>query len=237
MAPRYEKPCATRKHGSPPWTWRGNYWELRDSNRSDCICAQYAVFKLLGVVPGSQEAKDVPEVDAGPANPSVITWLVKNGFTATAPVPCNQDAPDDCGCGEGQQSACAVVYQDQHGSMIHIAVFDPEFCDWGGKLSNHGPIVRFASPSDYCRSFGEDSTATDQMVFYCKEGNVPYVSDEAINEGLNRLIDGPILRPPPEEPVPDDFGLFPILRRLFGHWLGWLLLGLIGVIFVWLLLR
>ena len=121
--------------------------------------------------------------------------------------------------------------------MTHIAVFDPEFCDWGGKLSNHGSIVRFASPSDYCRYFGEDSTATDQMVFYCKETDVPYVSDEAINDGLNFLDDGPMLELPPEEPVPDEFGLFPTLRKLFGHWLGWILFGMIGAAVVWWLLR
>jgi hypothetical protein len=244
MPQPYEKPGAKRKHKSPPWKWKETYWELDESDTSDCICAQYSVYKLSGIVPGTQ---DVPEVDADTVNPSVVTWLNEQGFKASDPIPCGKGAPKQCACGPQTSKRCAVVYQSAEGVMIHIAVFDPEFCDWGGKLSARGHIVRFANPDDYCTSFGDQSLENMQMVFYCSDKETTVVTDEAIAAGLKNLKKKPVKKKvskkvapkvltPVEEPVPDEFGLFPTLRKIFGHWFGLLISGIILlllVLFLW----
>lgn len=170
------------------------------------------------MIPGTEA---VDEVSADPQNPTIIPWLEQHGFEAYQSIPCGSGAPDACGCGPDRMSRCAVVYKSvPDGAVAHIAVFDPEFCDWGGKLSASGAIVRFAEPDDYCSIFRGPGAGEMEMLFYCNGMPGQYVSDEDINRGFRLLEDDGS----GDEPVPDDFGLFPTLRKLLEHWLSWLLI-------------
>lgn len=229
MGDPYEKEGARRRH-APVWRWNDelDWWELPNSDRADCICAQYVLYKLLGLVPDPDLV--IEEVDLEVSDPSFLEWLEENGFRPAEGGPRTEGAPPQCGCGDGRQTACVVLYRDsQGGAPIHVAAFDAKLCDWGGKLSGPGGIVRFCDPEDYLNRLAAEERGAVEMVFYCKDEAGPYVSDEAINRGLNRVADD---ESADDEPVPDDFGLFPLLRR----WLGWVLGGLLLVMLLrWLL--
>ena|GEM_PF-6679494 len=223
---QYEKDAATRTHQG--WDWHDFYYELPHSRDIDCNCSNYTVYKLTGIHPSPDLV-----MSPGPIE-SITSWLMDQGYAASDPVPCDGQAPGHCGC--GQQTNCAVVYRNTGDKAImHVAAFDAKLCDWGGKLTSRrsGPaggqatpgIVRYCDPGDYCCFGDEDSASQVEMIFYCKAEAAPYISDEAINRGL-RLQDRPA------EPVPDDFGLFPILRKwldaVLPSWLRWLALGVVA---------
>lgn len=71
----------------------------------------------------------------------------------------------DCGCGPGQTKDCVVLYV-QDGVVFHAAIFDHVHCDWGGKLSATGAIVRYRRAGDYLRACG-DIPERAEMWFYC----------------------------------------------------------------------
>ena len=166
-------------HPDPPWECKGNpptgYYVLRESNRSSANCVQYLGYKLLGQSP---QAGDTPPVtETG----EIEQWLKDNGFTRRGTVPCAGQAPEICGCGEGQLTNCAVVYWDTDQKQVyHVAAFDPELCDWGGKLSGGSLIERYKDPGDYCRR--REGSDKVEMRFYCKDAPRPrQLSDSDFN--------------------------------------------------------
>jgi hypothetical protein len=148
---------------------------LKESNRSNANCVQYLGYKLLGQAP---QAGDTPPVTE---TTEIEQWLKDNGFTQRGSVPCAGEAPEICGCGEGKLSNCAVVYWDKGQKQVyHVAAFDLELCDWGGKLSGGGKIVRFRDPGDYCRR--REGSDQVEMRFYCKDAPRPrQLSDPDFN--------------------------------------------------------
>jgi hypothetical protein len=71
----------------------------------------------------------------------------------------------NCGCGPAQSKACAVLYTTADGDVFPAAIFDHVRCDWGGKLSGFGPIVRYKRARDYL-GYGEPP-AGSRMIFFC----------------------------------------------------------------------
>ena len=76
--------------------------------------------------------------------------------------------------------------------MFHVAAFDPDFCDWGGKLSSSGPIARFETPADYVKSLDADVQADTVYECWCKAGAGPAtpISDEDLSKGAKGLPKG-----------------------------------------------
>jgi hypothetical protein len=160
------------KHPTPPWTWHadtswgegGGYWELDGSAGMDdasgghsCDCAQYVLAKIQGRPPRQDDESD----------PGKIAALLPGlGYTQTE---C-----ESCGCGDGQCKDCVVIYS-RGARAYHVAVFDRELCDWGGKANAAMGIRRFKKPGDYLRG-------SDTMVCYCRQTPGPYISDVALNE-------------------------------------------------------
>ncbi len=69
---------------------------------------------------------------------------------------------------------CAVLYfskttpPEPPGMRVpnHVALYDPGYCDWGGKLRPTEPLIRFQHPADYISIMG-DNPADVMMVFFC----------------------------------------------------------------------
>jgi hypothetical protein len=169
-------PYDPQRHPSPPWEWvddpewgAGNgYWKLADSEGTpgqagphNFECVQYTLAKVQGRRP---HHSDPTETSAAEAE------FLRLGFQ---PVDCGR-----CGCGQGQCRQCVIIYyiDPQRQESFHVAAFDPVLCDWGGKLSALGPIVRFKNPEDYKKP-------QETMRCWCRESSDSYISDEEINKG------------------------------------------------------
>jgi hypothetical protein len=88
-----------------------------------------------------------------------------------------------CGCGANKNDNCVVLYVDtQSNTVMHAAVFDPVLCDWGGKRSSSGPIMRFKNPRDFIQTYHPPQRPLTRMVFLCQEGTGPdYISDRDLH--------------------------------------------------------
>jgi len=187
--PGYEVHGATRQHTTPPWTWdpQRKFWILDDSDSDNgarpdkgYTCVQYAMAKLTGTAPDLTDQTQRDRVAE-----RTEEYLAAAGYTKRAN--CQQ-----CGCQDGGLTNCAVVFKKRSGEVFHVAVFDSEFCDWGGKLSGRGPIARFADPMDYVRTFDAESQADTVFECWCKDSaQTTTIRDE----DLNARARGPARRP------------------------------------------
>jgi hypothetical protein len=185
----YEVAGAKRQHTTPPWTWneKKKRWELDDSDNPGgakpdhaYTCVQYTMAKLAGIAP-DRTKKEVEEQK----DENAEQLLTAAGYKKSN---CAQ-----CGCQEGGLKDCAVVYKSKDGTVFHVAAFDPDFCDWGGKLSSSGAIVRFEKPQDYVDALGEEERKDTTVECWCKPGAGPKtITDEALNKGAK----GPPAAPP-----------------------------------------
>ncbi len=175
---------AHEKAGFKPLT-DGN-WVLPGSNDKGYNCTQYAVGKLTGKPPQRGDEDDTVGTD------KIEAWLKKNGFL-------EEKAPSEkCGCKEGQTKTCAVLYFDKppegespplSREPIHIAVFDPDLCDWGGKANAGSPIRRFCKPGDYPTDPAERKRT--EMKFYCRSKPLgENISDAELHKSANKIGDG-----------------------------------------------
>jgi hypothetical protein len=144
--------------------------ELEGSNSKNYNCVQYTLAKIKGEAP----TKDTPADTA-----TVVNELLKAGYKK---VDCSE-----CNCDPGKCRNCAVVYRVKGGdasTVFHAAAFDRQRCDWGGKLSSSGPIVRFPKPEDYLKRLDSEAAANSEYDCYCfeelEEGD--YISDEDLHE-------------------------------------------------------
>jgi hypothetical protein len=193
--PGYQNPGATTQYTDPLWHWNEakKRWELRGSDGASdpsgdksYTCVQYALAKVQGKAP---DLSDPNQVSADEDN--VVTRLQALGF---ARCDCER-----CGCKTGELSDCVVVYRSKTDQKVfHVAVFDKEHCDWGGKLSAGGPIAHFSKPSDYLDPSDTDS----EFSCYChqNQGAANTITDEQLNEQTTR----------PKRPRPPA-----------GHLMGW----------------
>lgn len=166
------------KHPDPPWEWvprrqkhpaqgddggvDGDYWRLRDSADSSYNCTTYTVDKVQGKAP---DGTFIPTEEA-------TDRLTGLGYT-------EMDG-SRCGCEEGKIKNCTVVYRNKDASktVFHAAALDPRLCDWGGKLTGSAPIIRFKRPEDYLMRYEKSERDNSEMVFYCKDAETEYISDE-----------------------------------------------------------
>jgi hypothetical protein len=87
-----------------------------------------------------------------------------------------------CKYGEGPKKNCIVLYRSKSAKAgFHWAAFDSKRKDWGGKLTDNKPIVRFTKPEDYLRTLNEEACEDSEMVFYCKLDEGKYISDEELH--------------------------------------------------------
>jgi hypothetical protein len=168
-------PYDPAKHPDPPWQWtddprygpNGGYWKLRGSDggaadptgQHGYNCVQYTLAKIQGRRPHPSDGDDFSTL---PQRLALLGYQQIN---------CAQ-----CGCDQGQCKDCVVIYSTPTGGPFHAAVFDPVLCDWGGKLSGVGPVVRFQNVTDYAKP-GEIMTC------YCRNQPGTYISDEDVNQG------------------------------------------------------
>ena len=127
-----------RPYDTDEWCWDADCkrWILKTSETAPLKsynCTEYTIGKLTPRAPlwgGSADTTTETE--------EIEQELTRNGFTAQANA-------NGCGCVSGSAKPCAVVYSEQ-GMVVHAAVFDPNTCDWGGKLSANGPVARLRNP-------------------------------------------------------------------------------------------
>ena len=185
MPQPYAKPGAAAGHTDPPWKWKDDvapgYYELEGSDRANYTCSEYLSHKLQGTTP------DPDLIDRKLTPEETEDWLKSRHYAPRGVTACEGAAPDLCGCGPGKQTNCVVIYRDRDTkSVFHVAALDSRLCDWGGKLSATGKIVRFAEPGHYCSRLDSDAAGKTEMLFYCKADAAPYVSDDAIDRGARR---------------------------------------------------
>jgi hypothetical protein len=131
---------------------KAGYWELKGTpkpyNRSE-----YAMAKIEGRPPGhGTDASETTETD------EIEQKLKDSGFTVS---------DDECKCGPKSKNLCVVLYFDkgdvkkQDREPFHVAVYDTEFGDWGGKTSAGAPTRRFKNVEDHPHNTDENAkTAT-----------------------------------------------------------------------------
>jgi len=167
------QPYDPATHPTTRWTWRddptwgaGNgYWQLNGSEGTpgpvgphNFECCQYALAKINGRRPHHGDSTEFADL---------IAELTRLQF--------HQHECGACGCGAGLCPECVVIYY-RGSDPFHVAVFDRQLCDWGGKATAMQPIVRFKNPGDYKK-------ATETLVCWCRETPGRYIEDERINDG------------------------------------------------------
>lgn len=163
-------------HPAPRWRWtkvqNAGVYELVGSKEKDFVCFEYTIKKATW-----DEDNPSPPLTSGTCDDSTLFGLLEEaGYLEVT------DSAG-CGCGSGQNRYCVVVYQNKSGNIWHCAVFDRVLCDWGGKMANDLPIMRFKEPADYIDSFPPTEHQDVVMRFFCLAPDRPepdYISDERL---------------------------------------------------------
>jgi len=165
-------------HPGPYWRWTksndAEVYELIGSERKQFVCFEYSLKKATWSNANSTPPSTSDDCDQN----AIITGLLEAGYS---------EIPDAavCGCGTGQNKYCVVIYETVGGDKSHCAVFDTVLCDWGGKMANDRPIMRFKTAADYLLTFDENLRKDVKMRFFCLDpGATPpdYISDERLFE-------------------------------------------------------
>ena len=153
---------------------------LKDSDKKKYNCGDYTDAKLSGKSPDS----------CGSEDHSVSVDKLKKKLDKDPKYTAHKNDDSKCGCGKGKSKNCAVMYYNKEDEAgFHWAAFDSKRCDWGGKLSSSGKIVRFKNPGDYIKRFDKEEQKKTGMIFYCKDEDPPYISDEDLHDGAKNCKD------------------------------------------------
>lgn len=94
-----------------------------------------------------------------------------------------------CGCCQGEHTRCVVVFSSQ-GALDHVAIFDPQTCDWVGKQSGvqrERFIERWLDPQDLIDHVQRRHGVTLTATYYCQSGASPgYRSDHDLHDAAHK---------------------------------------------------
>lgn len=122
---------------------------------------------------------------------------------ASSPKDGTQNAPPNCA---PPQTECAILFfpldeEPRNRNADHAMVYDPRYCDWGGKMRASRPIIRFRNPVDYITIL-EGSPANIknyEVVLFCHSSFTPFlgpmIPDGKFNQGART--------PAPDGSMPD----------------------------------
>lgn len=190
----YEVDGAPEKHDRNVWECKEGpppYYVLKASKRAEdggqpkkYNCSEYTVAKLEGRPPHWPPQNDPGTHTTETAEIEAKLKVPPFSFVELTS-PDGSQAPADCAC--ARRTKCVVMYFDRGAGTAgtprepyHVAIFDPRYCDWGGKESGFGEIRRYKNPGDYLelrKRHYESQGLTppdDYMVFLC-----PSEQDEA----------------------------------------------------------
>jgi hypothetical protein len=184
------------KYNSRDWRYdaAGKRWFLRETEGPDdndgagpgrkrYTCAEFVRAKL-----------DAPL--NGPVAPREPKWGVNSGEWVIDDIVANLTgrgfAADGCRCGccRGEHRQCGVVFSAQ-GAIDHVAIFDPQTCDWVGKQSGvqrERFIERWLDPQDLVDHVQRRTGVTLTYTLYCKPGApAGYRSDHDLHDAARKV--------------------------------------------------
>lgn len=161
---------------SPGRDWRYDpechRWIYRPSEgpgEKGYVCSEFVRAMIECPATGDPQGK---EPQWGRGSQELESQLIKTWLTAQQ----YQTNGCRCGCCAGEKRDCVVVYVFDDGAVDHVAIFDPERCDWVAKRSGTQRekfIERMVDSMDYVRCHLQPDALVSTPTFYCKAGQAP----------------------------------------------------------------